>query len=101
MPQRPFLMSKPAPPPPKSAPQGRAGKGVAPPPTRFGAPATQPKKAAGKSPGGYKITVGSYLHQRVGKDTLPPEIAGHSFAALQAPGGARQAWGFFAVGTGD
>jgi hypothetical protein len=97
-------MSKPVPPPSKSAPQGRGGKAVAPPPTRFGAQATQAKKTAqpaGKSSGGYKITVGSYLHQRVGKEALPPEIAGHSFVAIQAPGGSRQAWGFSPAGAVD
>ncbi len=86
--------------PPKIAPK----RGVAPPPTRFGAAATQAKKippAAGKSSGAYKITVGSYLHQRAGKEALPSEIAGHSFVAIEAPGGMRQAWGFSPAGDVD
>lgn len=67
-----------------------------PPPTRFGPqavprPVAQP---AGRPGGGYKITVGSYLHQGPGKQPLPPEVAGHSFVAIQGPGGKRETWGF-------
>lgn len=43
---------------------------------------------------GYRITVGSYLHQGAGAHQLPPALAGHSFVAIQDPSGRRQAFGF-------
>ena len=50
--------------------------------------AAQPRAA------GYRITVGSYLHQGPSAQGLPPELAGHSFVAIQDPAGRRQAFGF-------
>jgi hypothetical protein len=44
---------------------------------------------------GYKITIGSYMHRAPG---LPPEVAGHSFVAIETPGGKRQAFGFSPAG---
>ncbi|HZB90323.1 MAG TPA: hypothetical protein VE397_02705 [Stellaceae bacterium] len=44
--------------------------------------------------GGYQITVGSYLHRGPGAQNLPPDLAGHSFVAIQEPSGRRQAFGF-------
>jgi hypothetical protein len=44
--------------------------------------------------GSYRITVGSYLHQGPQARNLPPELAGHSFVAIEQPGGRRQAFGF-------
>ncbi len=77
-----------------------------PPPTRFGP--VQPKaapraavQAAGKKAGGYKISIGSYLHQGPGKQSLPSEVAGHSFVAIEGPGAKRQAWGFSPAGNID
>ncbi len=74
-----------------------------PPPTRFGpqAPARPVAQPAGKAGGGFKITVGSYLHQGPGKQALPPDIAGHSFVAIQGPGGKRETWGFSPAGPVD
>ena len=43
---------------------------------------------------GYRITVGSYIHQGPGAQTLPAPLAGHSFVAIQDPAGRRQAFGF-------
>ena len=79
-----------------------AGKSHPPPPTRFGPQATPRPVAqpAGKT-GGYKITVGSYLHKGPGKQALPPEIAGHSFVAIEAPSGKRETWGFSPAGHVD
>jgi len=65
---------RPVPPPPIAPPRA--------------APAAQPRGA------GYRITVGSYLHQGPGARNLPPELAGHSFVAVQEPNGRRQAFGF-------
>jgi hypothetical protein len=57
-------------------------------------PAPRPPGAAQARAGGYKITVGSYLHQGPDARALPPELAGHSFVAIQEPTGRRQAFGF-------
>ena len=43
---------------------------------------------------GYRITVGSYLHQGPGSQGLPPELAGHSFVSIQEPTGRSQTYGF-------
>ncbi len=73
---------------------------VPPPPTRFGQAkpsAVQPRAAIGSAgTAGYRITVGSYLHK--GQAGLPPEIAGHTFVAIEEPTGKRQAWGFSPAG---
>lgn len=41
--------------------------------------------------GGYRITVGTYMHAAPG---LPQEAAGHSFVSIQGPGGQAQTVGF-------
>lgn len=56
-------------------------------------PLRQPAAAQPRG-GGYRITVGSYLHQGPDSRSLPPELAGHSFVAVQDPSGRRQAFGF-------
>lgn len=44
--------------------------------------------------GGYRITLGTYMHQGPDARGLPPQLAGHSFVAIQDPTGRRQAYGF-------
>lgn len=63
---------------------------------RFAPPAIpSPRPAPTAQPrSGYRITVGSYLHGGQGAQNLPPELAGHSFVAIQDPSGRRQAFGF-------
>jgi hypothetical protein len=64
---------------------------------RFAPPAVPPPRqpaAAQPRGSGYRITVGSYLHQGPDSRGLPPELAGHSFVAVQDPTGRRQAFGF-------
>ena len=64
---------------------------------RFAPPAVPPPRqpaAAQPRGGGYRITVGSYMHQGPDSRALPPELAGHSFIAIQDPAGRRQAFGF-------
>jgi hypothetical protein len=66
-------------------------------PRRIPPPAIPPPRqpaAAQPRASGYRITVGSYLHQGPGTQGLPAELAGHSFVAIQDPGGRRQAFGF-------
>ncbi|MBK8174464.1 MAG: hypothetical protein IPK66_04025 [Rhodospirillales bacterium] len=41
--------------------------------------------------GGHRLIIGSYMHRTPG---LPAEAAGHTFVAVEAPGGQRQAFGF-------
>jgi hypothetical protein len=59
-------------------------------------PAIPPRLPAAAQPrsSGYRITVGSYLHQGPGTPALPAGLAGHSFVAIQDPTGRRQAFGF-------
>ncbi len=40
--------------------------------------------------GGYRLHVGAYLHE----GRLPEQLAGHSFVAIEAPDGEKQAFGF-------
>lgn len=40
------------------------------------------------------MVVGAYLHRTNSGKALPPELAGHSFVAIQRPGGKREAFGF-------
>jgi hypothetical protein len=63
---------------------------------RFAPPAIPPLRSApvAQPRAGYRITVGSYLHGGQGAQNLPPELAGHSFVAIQDPSGRRQAFGF-------
>jgi hypothetical protein len=63
-----------------------------PPRTRFGAPAVQPKDAAGD--GGYKLVLGAYLHGGAEASRLPSSLAGHAFVAVERPDGRREAFGF-------
>ena len=66
-------------------------------PRRFAPPALPPPRqpaAAQPRGSGYRITVGSYLHQGPQARGLPPELAGHSFVAIQDPSGRSQAFGF-------
>jgi hypothetical protein len=64
---------------------------VPPPPTRFGGQNIQRAPAAGS---GYNLVLGAYLHGNTGGKALPPALAGHSFVAIEQPGGKRQAFGF-------
>jgi hypothetical protein len=79
-------------PPPALSPMRTVQKFAAP-PTRFGGQPVQralPKAAAD----GYKLVIGAYLHPNSAGKALPPELAGHSFVAIQQPGGRREAFGF-------
>jgi|SRR5579872_5778268 len=71
------------------------------PPRRFAPPPlikpAAPRPAPGalqQRAGGFRVTVGSYMHRGVGSQNLPPELSGHAFVAIEQPGGRRQAWGF-------
>jgi len=57
-------------------------------------PAPRSPGTAQPRAGGYRITLGSYLHQGPGAHGLPPQLAGHSFVAIHDPAGRRQAFGF-------
>ncbi len=51
-------------------------------------PAVQPRGA------GYKIVLGSYMHQGDGAAKLPEEVAGHTFVSVETPAGKSETWGF-------
>jgi hypothetical protein len=59
-------------------------------------PTSAPKgpavQAKASTQSGHRLVVGAYLHQ--GKGSLPAEMAGHAFVALEGPNGKREAWGF-------
>lgn len=61
---------------------------------RPSAPSPAPGAAGGP---GYRLILGSYLHQQKG-DRLPEDLAGHTFVAIQEPSGRRRAWGFSPAG---
>jgi hypothetical protein len=46
----------------------------------------------------YRLVLGAYLH---GDRSLPEQLAGHSFVALESPNGERHAWGFSPAGYHD
>lgn len=52
------------------------------------------QKKPGAAAGNYKLVLGSYMHRTDGGETLPEDLAGHTFVAIEAPGGRRQAFGF-------
>jgi len=91
-------------PPPPIATQ-RAIQRFAAPPTRFGAPPPAPiqTKPARAKPAadGYRLVIGAYLHPNAPGKTLPAALAGHSFVAIEQPGGKRQAFGFSPSGYGS
>jgi hypothetical protein len=43
---------------------------------------------------GYKIVLGSYMHQGEAAAKLPEEVAGHTFVSVQTPAGKNETWGF-------
>jgi hypothetical protein len=47
---------------------------------------------------GYQLIFGTYMHE---DRDLPEPLAGHSFVALEEPGGERHAWGFSPAHYGD
>ncbi|HEX4955290.1 MAG TPA: DUF4157 domain-containing protein [Thermoanaerobaculia bacterium] len=55
---------------------------------------TQARPAAPPPAGGYRLIVGTYLHQTERNERLPEDLAGHTFVAVQEPTGRRHAWGF-------
>jgi Domain of unknown function (DUF4157) len=65
--------------PPGSAPVGGGYAGSA-----------QRRASAAQAKDGYQLLVGAYLHD----DRLPEPLAGHSFVAVEEPGGTRRAFGF-------
>jgi hypothetical protein len=75
----------------------RAVQKFAVPPTRFGGQPVQRAVPKG-APDGYKLVIGAYLHPGTTGKALPPELAGHSFVAIQKPGGRREAFGFSPAG---
>lgn len=70
---------------PGSGGKGSGGSGGAPP---FGGSPGGGGRAQAKS--GYRLLVGAYMHE----GRLPDALAGHSFVALEEPGGERRAFGF-------
>lgn len=48
-------------------------------------------RAAQAKGAGYRLVFGTYMHDN---PSLPEPLAGHSFVALEEPGGERHAWGF-------
>jgi hypothetical protein len=56
-------------------------------------PTVQPKAD------GHKLVVGTYLHRGLGAASLPAEAAGHTFVAVEGPGGRREAYGFSPADT--
>jgi hypothetical protein len=42
----------------------------------------------------FELSIGAYLHQTEGWESLPAALAGHTFVALREPGGALKTWGF-------
>lgn len=58
-------------------------------------PAAQGKShTAQKKSSGYKLLIGAYMHgQDAGRSSLPEDLAGHTFVAVESPKG-REAWGF-------
>ena len=90
-------MAPPRPPVPPPAVSVRAVQKFAAPPTRFGGPVAPPAVSQPKSQragDGYKLVIGAYLHSPSSGKSLPPQLAGHSFVAIEQPGGKRQAFGF-------
>jgi Domain of unknown function (DUF4157) len=65
----------------------------------------QARPAAAPAPpaqsGGYRLVVGTYLHRTGRGESLPEDLAGHTFVAIQEPTGRRQAWGFSPDRYGD
>ncbi len=59
---------------------------------------TQARPATPRPAGGYKLIVGTYLHQTGRDERLPEDLAGHTFVAVQEPTGRRHAWGFSPAG---
>jgi hypothetical protein len=43
---------------------------------------------------GYKIVLGSYMHQGGDAAKLPEEVAGHTFVSVETPSGKNETWGF-------
>lgn len=79
------------PPPPVAAP--RVARAFPAPPTKFGGAAVQRAQPKPAEPS-YRLVLGAYLHPNQAGRALPPALAGHSFVAIEAPGGRRQAFGF-------
>ena len=96
-------MAPPRPPVPPPVVQMRAVQKFAAPPTRYGGPTPQHAVSQAKPQGqragdGYRLVIGAYLHAPSSGKSLPPELAGHSFVAIEQPGGRRQAFGFSPAG---
>ena len=81
----------PIPPPPIAPP--RVTQRFPAPPTRFGGAAVQ-RAQPRPAESGYRLVLGAYLHPNQAGRALPPALAGHSFVAIEQPGGRRQAFGF-------
>jgi hypothetical protein len=91
--------------PPPALVVQRALQRVAAPPTRFGAPAAVPAPIQAKAKPAtaaenYRLVIGAYLHPNAPGTALPAALAGHSFVAIEQPGGKRQAFGFSPTGYG-
>ncbi len=94
----PLAPPRPPVPPPALVVQ-RAVQRVAAPPTRYGAPPAAPVQAK-QAANNYRLVIGAYLHPNSPDKALPAALAGHSFVAIEAPGGKRQAFGFSPSGYG-
>jgi hypothetical protein len=91
-----------APVPPPAVPALRSIQKSAAPPTRYGAPLAAPMQAKAKpAAAGYRLVIGAYLHPNEPGTALPAALAGHSFVAIEQPGGKRQAFGFSPSGYGN
>src|SRR5882724_899033 len=65
-------------------------------------PAAAPGRAAVQPRSeGYKIVLGSYMHQGEDAAKLPEEVAGHTFVSVQTPAGKNETWGFSPANFGS
>jgi hypothetical protein len=64
-------------------------------------PAISPAGPAQPRSEGYKIVLGSYMHQGEASAKLPEEVAGHTFVSVQTPAGKSETWGFSPANFGS
>jgi len=64
-------------------------------PPATGRTAVQPRSE------GYKIVLGSYMHQGEDAAKLPEEVAGHTFVSVETPSGKNETWGFSPANFGS
>ncbi len=62
-------------------------------------PRERGSKSAQRRGGSHQLVVGAYMHES--SDKLPEPLAGHSFVAIEDPGGHQEAFGFSPAGYGE